>query len=162
MTLEQVADGAVVVPTSGPAAANPPVPPPAPAKPQAASLAELKEACAGAPADFLVAQLEAGATVAAASKAWMTAQADKIKSLESAPPAAAPKKPGVQPVHTESKASDSPSGEPIEAFLAAVEAEMARSKSPRHVAHAKVCRKQPELRDAMVAAHNAEHKPRSR
>jgi signal peptide peptidase SppA len=41
-----------------------------PAAPPAATLADLKGACPGASSDFLLAQLEAGATLAAAGKAW--------------------------------------------------------------------------------------------
>lgn len=40
------------------------------AGPVAATLTELKAACPGASADFLMAQLEAQATIAAASQAW--------------------------------------------------------------------------------------------
>ena len=46
-----------------------------------ATLAELKQACPGADADFLVAQAEAGATVADAQKAWIDRQNAEITSL---------------------------------------------------------------------------------
>jgi len=38
--------------------------------------------------------------------------------------------------------------------------EMKLTNCAEHVAHAKVCRKHPELRQAMVAAHNTENTSR--
>lgn len=50
-------------------------------KPAAANIAELQEACPGATSDFLVQQLEKGATVAQAMKAHMSAQAAANEAL---------------------------------------------------------------------------------
>ena len=79
---------------------------PSSAGPQAATLAELRQACVGASADFLLAQLDANATVAQASAAWMrqlvadrdAALAQAKQAKESKAPAVA--KPGVRPVAT--------------------------------------------------------------
>jgi len=64
-------------------------------KPVAATLKQLRAACPGADEKFLVAQLEADATIEQASTAWMTAQQAKIADLETK--VAAGKKPGVTP-----------------------------------------------------------------
>lgn len=52
-------------------------------QPKAATLAELKAACAGAPSDWILAQLEAGATIQQAQTAFIAhlkAEADKAKA----------------------------------------------------------------------------------
>ena len=75
-------------------------------KPVAASLKQLKAACPGADEKFLVAQLDAEATVEQAAVAWMTAQQSKIADLEDklkAGPAAAAGKPGVNPPKPDGK-----------------------------------------------------------
>lgn len=155
--------------SASPAAGSSPIIPAAPAAARSATLAELKAACPGASNDFLVSQLEAGATVAQAGAAYMaklTADnqqlAAKNKELEQATASTAvtPKKPGAPSI----PAAESPkaggggeSGDAISQFNDLVQLEMKSSNCAEHVAHAKVCRKNPELRQAMVAAHNAQH-----
>jgi ATP-dependent Clp protease protease subunit len=146
-----------------------------PETPKAATLPELKAACTNADAAFLLAQLEAGATVQAASSAWMTelqnkvtaltaANAEALEKAKKAPPAPAPVATGVEPLPTGNAPKNGGTGtggDPVAEFQEAVEVEMKHGK-PRHAATAIVCRKNPELRDAMVAAHNAAHKPARR
>ncbi|MGO8691641.1 MAG: head maturation protease, ClpP-related [Thermoguttaceae bacterium] len=50
--------------------------------PKAATISELKAACPGATADFLMACLERGDTVPAAQTAWMKAQADLLAATQ--------------------------------------------------------------------------------
>jgi signal peptide peptidase SppA len=55
-----------------------------PAAPVAATINDLKQACPGAGSDFLLAQLEAGATVPVAMKAWMLEQQAQVKAANEA------------------------------------------------------------------------------
>lgn len=50
--------------------------------PAVASHAQIKAACPGADAEFIVAQLEANATIEKASTAWMTQQNERIAAME--------------------------------------------------------------------------------
>lgn len=146
---------------------------PAPEGPKPATLPELKAACPGADATFLMAQMEATATVEAAGKAWMTELTNRIaakdaelaKAKKAPPPTPSAPTAGVEPL----PAGTAPAaggagdgGDAISNFQELVVAEMKLSNCAEHVAHAKVCRKNPELRDAMVAAHNAQHAPKRR
>lgn len=86
-----VAPVAPVVETPAPVAPVAPVVE-APAAPVAATLTELKDACPGASADFIVAQMEAGATASLAGKAWtaklteqLAAQAAELAAAKAAP-----------------------------------------------------------------------------
>jgi hypothetical protein len=128
-----------------------------------ATLAELKEACPGATAEFLMSQLESEATVPQASKAWMAAQQEQIAALKKqaatpkpAEPAPQAKKPGAEPIPV--AAGGEQTSDPLAQFEAAVDEQVAKGK-PRHVAHAHVCRTQPELRASYVAAYNAAQRP---
>ena len=145
--------------------------PAAPEAPKAATIQELKAACPNADATFLMAQLEASATVEAAGKAWMVeltnrlaAKDAEVENLKKTPPATTPPvvAAGVAPLPTNSNPSTSEvTGDAIEMFDEAVSVHMKAGKS-RHEATKIVCRKNPELRAAMVAAHNAEYKPARR
>ena len=55
---------------------------PATAFPVAATPKEIREACAGSDSDFIVAQIEAGATLEQALKAWAKVQAEKLSSIQ--------------------------------------------------------------------------------
>ena len=135
-------------------------------QPQIASLDEITAACPGADDTFVLSQLRVKATVDQAKNAWMKHLADanaalakanaELKAKEQTEASAATKKPGVQPVHAGATAREATEDDPLAAFDAAVAVEMKSGKS-RAVAHAAVCRKYPELRNAMVAAHNAMH-----
>jgi ATP-dependent Clp protease protease subunit len=141
----------------------------APQAPKPATLPELKAACPNADAAFLMAQLEATATVEAAGKAWMTELASKLaatnaelEKAKKAPPAAAATAAGVDPLPAGGKSDATDvSGDPIAEFNELVAAQVKLGK-PQNQAHAFVCRKNPELREAMVAAHNALHAPKRR
>jgi signal peptide peptidase SppA len=132
-----------------------------------ATLAELKAACPGATNDFLVSQLEANATAAQASAAWMAKlAADNARlsqenaSLKDAKPAeqAAPagKGPGADPVGAGVEGNQT-TGDALSQFEQAVAEEIEQTKKPRHEAVQAVCRRDPQMREAMVAAHNAKH-----
>jgi len=179
LDLEAVADATVVLPTAGASgAANPPAnpgqPSSSPANPAAARPAtyhELKAALPTADAAFIVSQQEANATVAQAQAAYMahlskqnlelTQKLNEQTIAAAASPLAPPKKPGL-PAGVSALAAEAAgksggeSGDAIEAFNEAVQAEMERTKCAKHVAHGRVCREQPQLRDAMVAGHNAQ------
>ncbi len=137
-----------------------------PEAPKLATIQELKAACPNADAVFLMAQMEASATVEAAGKAWMTELSNRLtaKDAELAKAKAAPPLPTTAPVAgVESlpagtaKPGVTDSGDDIENFRELVLAEMKLTNCAEHVANAKICRKHPNLRQAMVAAHNAEH-----
>jgi len=135
------------------------------AAPLVATYDEIKSACIGADAMFICSQLESKATAQQAQAAWMAEQNRRIeKANENAAQAiASAKKPGVEPIGTgggKSKGVESDSGDPIAEFDELVQAEMTSRKCSRHVAHAKVSREHPELREAMVAAHNAKFRKR--
>lgn len=152
---------------------------PASAAARPATLSELKAACPGAGNDFLVGQLELGATAAQATTAYLnqlaaeklalTKENESLKAKGNAAQAGSgtqqPAKPGVstdvssQLAAAGGKSQDTGT-DAVAAFNDAVAEEMKRSNSSKHVAHQTVCRKQPELRAAMVAAHNAEHAKR--
>lgn len=135
---------------------------------KAATLEELKAALPGADSDFILAQLEAEATEMDAVKAWNAvlvqraadadaqAEAAKAEAAEAQAAAdAAGQVPGMDPVGTaDGSGEDAPAGHgPIMAWNEAVAQEMKLGK-PKHEAARAVARKQPELREAMVAAHN--------
>lgn len=143
--------------------------PAAPEAPQAATIQELKAACPGASAEFLMAQLESTATVEAAGKAWMTELTNRLaatnaenEKLKKSPPVATPPvaMAGVDPLPVGGKPTALGDGDAIANFKELVLTEMKLTNCAEHVAHAKVCRKHPELRQAMVAAHNTENTSR--
>jgi ATP-dependent Clp protease protease subunit len=142
---------------------------PAPEAPKAATIQELKAACPNADAAFLMAQMEASATADAAGKAWMAelskkleaTNAELVKAKAAAPAAPAPVA-GVDPLPVAPvKPTAETRGDAVEAFEEAVAVQVKLGK-PRHKATQIVCQKNPELREAMVAAHNAQHKPAKR
>lgn len=112
---------------------------------------EIRDACPGCDEKFIVAQMEAGATVQVAMTAWMGEQQKQIAALQAHKPAA-----GVDPLPYRGKPTAEFEGDAIAMFAEAVEIEM-KSGCTRDQANVRVCRKQPELRRAYVAAHNALH-----
>lgn len=137
-------------------------------EPQAATLAELKAACKGAPSDFILAQLEAGATTGVALGAWAQKQIDdlraeneKLKSdkAESDKKAAEASKKdesvgGVKPVPEGKGKATEVTGNAKADWKAAIAAKVATG-TPAHQAAVEVAREQPELREAYVAAANS-------
>lgn len=149
----------------------------APLAPVAATIKEIKAGCPGITNDFAVTLLEEGATLATAQSRWMAKQSElfaaqakeleaKEKELAEAKKAP-PKKPGVPALTAKGKEADDDeaeatadadwSGDPLAAFEEKVTAHMKRKNVSRHVATQAVCREEPELREAMVAAHNTAH-----
>lgn len=132
--------------------------------PKAATIAELKAACPGADADFLMGRLEAGATVGQAQAAWIAElskrnQAAEAKAAEAEQKAAAAeakaKLSGVDTLgNAGSKTEASEGGDVVARWEAAVEAKMATIKD-RRKAMAAVVHEDPDLHQAYVAAANA-------
>lgn len=134
--------------------------------PKQASYEQIKAACVGADAAFIVSQLEHKATVAQATSAWMAEQnarvekANKEAADAKAAAEAAKNRPGVEPVRSggtnSSTSNDSADAEGQ--FKAAV-ADKVKAGMSQTAAHVAVCKENPELREAMVTAHNEKHLP---
>jgi signal peptide peptidase SppA len=148
-----------------------------PNAPQAATIAELKAACPGADSGFLVAQMEAGATVAVAAAAWLAEQQKQLAALKAeneelktktAPPAGAQppaKRAGVQPVVDSGKpagsgSSGAESGDAVADFNAAVLAQMNLNGGDRRAAVLSVARTRPDLHQAYLMATQTSDKAR--
>lgn len=150
---------------------------PNPAQPQPATYTELVSGCGGLDpqqgedAKFLTSQLATGATLPQAQQAWMTLQKQRadaaqkelaeLKAAQSAgkpaaPAAAAPaqNRPGVDPI-TSTKPASEGDLDPQAAVEELVTAEMARTGKPRSQAFQQVMRKNPALRQQLVAAANS-------
>ena len=113
-------------------------------QPKAATYQELKAACLGADAAFIVSQLDANATIDAATSAWMVEQNKRIE--------AAKQRPGVDAVGTKPSKGDG-RGDAIQIWNDAVEEKVTAGLSkPKAVAA--VVRENPELHAAFVAASN--------
>lgn len=130
--------------------------------PRPATLAELKAACEGAPSDFLVEQLEAGATAEAAGKAWMAQLAASNAQLAQDLKAAKAKKTGHAPVGTSAAAAAEAASDPAARIDELVAAKMKTGNLTRAQAVAKVCSENPDLREAWVEQHNATTRRRGR
>lgn len=133
--------------------------------PQAATLAELKAACPGADASFLMGQLEGNATVEAATKAWMTTlakQRDEALAATAKAEAQAKEKPpaqpvGVKPLGTQPQGQEQieETGDAVSRFSALVAELQGTSKLSRQQAVLAAARKNPELHRAYIEACNA-------
>ena len=133
-----------------------PASPPIPAA-LVATYDEIKSGCLGADAAFICSQLEAKATLAQAQAAWMAEQNRRVQQANERAEQASIKKPGVDPLPAgNGKLNRQVESDAVSAFEEAVVAEIDRTRASRHVAQRKVCTSQPELREAMVAAHNAQ------
>lgn len=113
---------------------------------QPATFAELKAACVGADAAFLVSQLEASATVDQARNSWMAEQNRRIE--------AAKKLPGVEAVGTKAVPAVQQFGAAKAEWDAKTEALIAKGKSKKE-AFSLVDRQNPGLREAMIEQVNA-------
>ena len=139
-------------------------------EPKAASYKEIVAACPGIdvknPADaaFIVQALGAGLTSQEATEHFCAAMKDRLKASEDAAAAqaaelaelkaaAATKPKGAPSVGTKMDASNDVRGDAVTAFHTAVKAEQATGKNKADAVRA-VNRKNPELRQAMVAACN--------
>lgn len=129
------------------------------AAPVAATIKEIKEACVGADSDFVLAQVEKGATLTDALKAWAGEQKTRLEAAraeaEDAKKAADASKAagGVEPIGTQGKGSEGDGGD-IRAQIEDKIAVYTKRGMPRHKAHAKVMSENPQLREALVAAAN--------
>ena len=136
--------------------------------PAAATVAEIEAACNGAPPEFVLAQLKAGATLQTATTAWTKAQAERVAELEAANAAletkatekdaaakAATEAPG-QPPHEFTAAE---TGEPgaSEMFWELVEKEQDRAKTTRDKAMSRVVARHPAAHAAFLAEYNEKH-----
>lgn len=134
-----------------------------PQAPKAATLAELKEHCPGATSDFLLAQMEAAATVPQAMKAHMKAQADanaalvkerdELKAKNEAAPAKGQR--GTAPIGGTAEETDATEfeGGANEFAQAEIEKRVAGGMTRDRAAKA-TFRAHPMLREAMVAEAN--------
>ena len=132
--------------------------------PKAATLAELKAACPGAPSDWILSQLEAGATVSVAQAAFIAAQQAEIaKAKADAAKAADEAKAkqsvglGVSPLGTSggSGSSGTPiTGNAVADFGALVRAEMQHNGGDRIKATNSVARQNPDAHKAYLLATN--------
>jgi signal peptide peptidase SppA len=135
---------------------------PADTAPKAATHREIKAACPGCDNDFVIAQLDAGATLDQSMRAWMAEQNTRLAAskAETEKAKAAATKPGVEPLPNGGKAGAKASSgaDPIEAFNEAVAEKMAAGmKKPKAIQA--VVRENPELHESYIAAYNAAHQP---
>jgi hypothetical protein len=130
-------------------------------EPVPATLAELKAACEGADAGFLLEQLEAKATTTDALKAFavklkaeaVAAKAESDAAKAKKPEAEAKAKPGVEPLGN--AGTENPAVDPKERAEELTVQRMESRKEPRHKAWAHVMRSNPELRAQLIEAANA-------
>ena len=139
--------------------------------PKAASIQELKAACPGAPADWLLAQVESGATLAAAQTSFIGHQASQLaeaKAAQAKSDADAKAKPagglGVVPQtgrrQLSTEQAEEASGDSIADFNSAVSAAMPRCGGIRSKAVQMVIREQPQLhRDYLIKTNPDKAKP---
>ena len=132
--------------------------------PKAATLSELKAACPGAPSDWILTQLEAGATVSAAQAAFIKSQQDEIaktqaeaeKAKADAAAQVARQSTGVDPITggNASGGGGAASDDPRSAYDAAIVAAM-KDGTSRMEARQKVERANPRLvRDYLLATND--------
>lgn len=153
---------------AGESSANQGSPNPTSPTSQAATIDQIKQACPGAPAAFVLSQLEQGATIQAAQSAFIKLQSEQITAANDAAKKAATVqgRPGAaRPVRqsaegSDESAGDSQSGNAVEAFNAAVEKEMARPglNIDRKKAIGNVMKKQPQLHREYLEAVNKTRK----
>ena len=133
------------------------------ATPTAATIAELKAACVGADAGFLVAQLEAGATVAQAQVAWIAEQRNRLEAAEKAKTEAEAKAkeaeakanaPGVDALGDGKAGPTTESADPVAEWHQAI-ATKEKAGLERPKAIAAVVHEQPELHQAYLDAVNS-------
>jgi len=138
---------------------------PAAPKPAAATIAEIKAACPGADSSFVLAQLEAGATIEAAKSAFIASLVEARNQpapVAAAPVAPAPNRPGVPPIASAPVAGNQPSSDPIVAWNDAISAALPAHNGDRYAAAEWVARNNSELRAAYVDAVNRNRKPAAR
>ncbi len=130
----------------------------------AATIGELKAACPGADADFLMKQLEASATVDTAQRAWIAEQQKRLEAAEKAKAEAEAKikeaeakaaAPGVEALGSGEGAKAEEAADPVARWFAAIEAKEKEGVTPRSKAIAAVVHGQPELHQAYLAAVNS-------
>lgn len=147
---------------------------PTPAAPRAATFQELKTELVGADAGFLVAQLEANATLDQARKAWMGELAGRAQRAEEAQRAAeaAKQKPGVEALATGSVSAETEAGgDAIATFNALVDAELKTmghradqtpgslvKPTARGKATVRAAEKNPEAYEAYLVAYNERYR----
>jgi ATP-dependent Clp protease, protease subunit len=145
------------------ASANQPVPflqelPPMADQPKAATVAEIKAACDGCEASFVVAQIEANATVEQVNAAWSKQLADQLKAVKAELEAAKQAKP--EPIVAKQGLAPIPAGkqvetDPVAEWKTALAAKVTLYNGDRVKAVQALNRENPELRLAYVAATNS-------
>jgi len=116
------------------------------------AITDLRAACPGAPADFLLSQIEAGASTDQARAAWLDHREKQLQERE-AKLKTAPA--GVAAIGDGGKARSPAAAGDSEAFVTAVD-EKIKSGVPRLRAVAEVGRAHPDWHHAFVAEHNSQ------
>lgn len=114
-----------------------------------ATIADLKAACPGAPADFLIAQLESGADLPTAKAAWLDQREKQLAERESKARA-----PGVAPIADHRKARGEQATDDADSFAARVTA-LIKGGMSRPQAVAIVGRADPAGHRAYVESNNS-------
>lgn len=162
LTVTTVAAGGNSAPPAQAGAASPAAPAARPA-----TLSELKAACTGASNDFLVGQMEANATIAQATSAYMAQLVSEKAALtkqvneNTIAAAAAPlRKPGAAAVPAGAGSSNTTTatgGDAIAQWDEAVQTLMTDRKLTKAKAVHQLCIEQPDLRKAYTAAYTNLH-----
>lgn len=119
-----------------------------------ATIAELKQACPGASSDFLLAQVEQGASIVDAQRAFIKAQGEELAQQQ-----AQQKRPGVEPVGFGRAGKQvATSGEDAIAAFNDEVAALTATGMPKHLAARRVVKENPELHESYLQAWNERHR----
>lgn len=129
---------------------------------------EYKQACPGAPGDFILGQIDAGASVEAASRLWIERQRMELEEVKrerddlKAERDAQSKAPGIDPVGT-GGTQEKPTGDAYRTLNELVDERVSKSRGrkSRQQALSEINREHPELLDQTVQDYNARY-PRTR
>lgn len=131
-----------------------------------ATIQEIKAACEGCDDSFVLAQVEASATLDRVQASWVKVLAQRVKDAEAKVAQLADEKKlledkieptGVQPIGPKGdKVEAKIEGDPIALWNDAVDAQKAKGKTTAHAVKA-VVGAQPELHKAYIAAYNQKH-----
>ena len=121
------------------------------------TIAELRAACPGAPADFLMAQLEAAADVPTAKAAWLDQREKQLGEREKqlAGGKAEGRSFGVKPILERAGGGRAETSADTSDFAELLRAEMDKG-TPRCEAVRRVGKRHPEAHQAFVREHNAD------
>ena len=125
-------------------------------KPQPATLEQLRASLPDAGADFLVAQLSAGATLDAAKDSWIATQKVALQAANESLEKAKQTRSGIPPIESPGTTAGTEAGEDaIDEWHAAVRDRAKEDGIPKHLAAQLIRREQPDLAQRYVDAYNA-------